>query len=424
MSSSSGKKKETVLETKTSPSPFGSATVKLFLKSSTLRVHKAFLADKPQLYGTGSGGVSGEIDSTQVLLKETSLEVGHVLVMWLYSGTYQLLPRDAEATPREALKTALEVYVLALKYDLSGLESLARDQVTRHGDEVGIYTTINVVLEVYPLKSKGDEWLNEFLSTRTKEALKNDPTSAVMPKDAGEQEETTLIAKTIVRSVLDAYREKSEELVAREAVLEEATRALAAQQLSFDNVVRESANAPPAETSAPPRQESSIPGPSEESNYELAPEEVPEVFAMAVVEELSLPRQAPGSPENDWVMTSPRAAELEPEDLAVSSKKSKKDKKGKKNKTAEPEPEPQPEPEPEPPSAPEPEPAVSKKDKKKKKKGSIWDDLVEERAGDSKGLGESGAVADLVVEDHPDPWATWGLTRKPSKGDGKRPVLY
>ena len=112
--------------------------MKLVLKSSTLHVHKAFLTDKTQLYGTGPRDPWDEIDPTQVLLKETSLEAGHVFVMWLYSGTYQLLPQDAEATSREALKTALEVYVLALKYNPSGLELLARDQVALLGAQLSI----------------------------------------------------------------------------------------------------------------------------------------------------------------------------------------------------------------------------------------------------------------------------------------------
>lgn len=301
----------------------------------------------------------GEVDYTQVLLKETSLDVGHVFVMWLYSGTYQLVSREVEASPREALKTALGVYVLALKFNLHGLDSLARDHITRLGDQVGIYTTINVVLEVYPRKSKGDEWLNEFLSSRTKAALQEDPKSAVIPVDDVEPEDGTLIAKTVVRNVLGAYREKAEELAAREAALEEATLALAAQQLAFDNAVKATAPATP-------------PGavkPSEGSDYALAPEEVPSAFATAVVEELALSQPAAASPENsDWVVTSPREVEVEPEELVVSTKKIKKDKKGKKRiSLVEPEPEPEPICEAEPELEPEPEPAVVYKSKKMKK---------------------------------------------------------
>lgn len=333
-------------------------------------MHGALLEKYPKLLGAiVASSVPGK---TQVALPlnsprgTSSPEVGHVLVKWLYSDTYQLHAQHGEPSPEESFKTAIGVYALAEQYGLPDLKELAREQATLVGDLVDIYTIIDAVLEVTPPKSQHDEWLDNFLSSRTRASLQDDPMLAAMPADEVQIDEDTSIAQTIVRHFLGAYRDKSVELAAKEAALEEATLALAAQQMAFANALKESAEALAPATPDSRRGKDKI---GAGSDYELAPEEVPSAFAMAVVEELALSRSAAASLEDDWVVISPRAAEPEPEEVVVSSKKIKKDKVSSKNikkdnkskkkisaaAVAEPEPEPEAEPEPEPQPAQEPD---------------------------------------------------------------------
>lgn len=312
-------------------------------------MHGALLEKYPKLLAAiVASSVPGK---TQVALPlnsprgTSSPEVGHVLVKWLYSDTYQLHAQHGEPSPEEAFKTAIGVYALAEQYGLPDLKELAREQATLVGDLVDIYTIIDAVLEVTPPKSQHDEWLDEFLASRTRASLRDDPMLAAMPADEVQiNEEDTSITQTIVRHFLGAYRDKSAELAAREAALEEATLALAAQQMTFANALKESAEAlAPATPDSRRGKDKTGAG----SDYELAPEEVPSAFAMAIVEELALSRSAAASPEDDWVVTSPRAAEPEPEEVVVSTKKNKKEKKSKR-RTVVPDPEPEPQVEPEP----------------------------------------------------------------------------
>lgn len=420
-------------------SPFSSPVLKLYFddetKLATLYVHGALLEKYPKLLGAiVASSVPGK---TQVALPlnsprgTSSPEVGHVLVKWLYSDTYQLHAQHGEPSPEESFKTAIGVYALAEQYGLPDLKELAREQATLVGDLIDIYTIIDAVLEVTPPKSQHDEWLDDFLSSRTRASLQDDPMLAAMPADEVQIDEDTSIAQTIVRQFLGAYRDKSVELAAKEAALEEATLALAAQQMAFANALKESAEALAPATPDSRRGKDKI---GAGSDYELAPEEVPSAFAMAVVEELALSRSVAASPEDDWVVTSPRATEPEPEEVIVSTKKIKKEKGKKRISVAEPETEPDPvcepepecelepvplyEPEPEPkPEAvlviepePEPEPPVIRKGKKKGKKFSKRaKSIIEEvpTTGYVDELDEKPVLVAAVAEGGLDGFAVW-----------------
>lgn len=408
-------------------------------------MHGALLEKYPKLLGAiVASSVPGK---TQVALPlnsprgTSSPEVGHVLVKWLYSDTYQLYAQHGEPSPEESFKTAIGVYALAEQYGLPDLKELAREQATLVGDLVDIYTIIDAVLEVTPPKSQHDEWLDDFLSSRTRASLQDDPMLAAMPADEVQiDEEDRSIAQTIVKHFLGAYRDKSAELAAREAALEEATLALAAQQMAFSNALKESAEAlAPATPDSRRGKEKTGAG----SDYELTPEEVPSAFAMAVVAELALSRSAAASPEDDWVVTSPRAAEPEPE-VVVSTKKIKKEK-GKKRVSVvepetepepecklepvpvcEPEPEPkpeavlviepEPEPTPEPVTEPEPEPErerpVIRKAGKKKKKIARPAPEVPEQVPTVGYVEEQPVLVATVAEGGLDVFARWGMPRQ------------
>lgn len=414
-------------------------------------MHGALLEKYPKLLGAiVASSVPGK---TQVALPlnsprgTSSPEVGHVLVKWLYSDTYQLHAQHGEPSPEESFKTAIGVYALAEQYGLPDLKELAREQATLVGDLVDIYTIIDAVLEVTPPKSQHDEWLDDFLSSRTRASLQDDPMLAAMPADEVQIDEDTSIAQTIVRHFLGAYRDKSVELAAKEAALEEATLALAAQQMAFANALKQSAEALAPATPDSRRGKDKI---GAGSDYELAPEEVPSAFAMAVVEELALSRSAAASPEDDWVVTSPRAAEPEPEEVIVSTKKIKKEKGKKRISVAEPEtgpdpvcepepecelepvpvyePEPEPKPEavlvieptpeptPEPVTEPEPEPErerpVIRKAGKKKKKIARPAPEVPEQVPTVGYVEEQPVLVATVAEGGLDVFARWGMPRQ------------
>lgn len=161
-----------------------------------------------------------------------SLDVGHVLVKWLYTGTYQLReadeneeeigpsPSSPASAAAENLRIAFGVYSLAREYELSDLEVLAREQIALLGSATDVFTFSNVMVEAYPRTiGKDDKWMAEYITTRMKAALKDDheknsgPSAVREKEEIGEnvEEETEAedipISKLLVKGMLEACRE-------------------------------------------------------------------------------------------------------------------------------------------------------------------------------------------------------------------------
>lgn len=143
----------TLSSTNHSPSPFTSGTVRILVNSATLRVHRAFVETRPKLFKRfkfPEYGESYDPDVASADLKTVSLDVGHILVLQLYAGAYQLRPQEAAPTTQEALTIAFKVHSLAREYELPELEALARDQITSLGVQTSVLTVLNVVADAYP----------------------------------------------------------------------------------------------------------------------------------------------------------------------------------------------------------------------------------------------------------------------------------
>ncbi|KAK4212079.1 hypothetical protein QBC37DRAFT_425732 [Rhypophila decipiens] len=395
-------KKSKTLNTASSPtplqntSPFSSAIFDIDVDSATLHVHEALVQSaSPKLLARFHDDIGQwpRRSPPTADLKAFSLHVGHVLVKWLYSGTYQLgegqdtiVEISASPSPAyaESLTIAFGVYSLAREYDLSGLENLAREQVALLGNATDIFTFIDVIEEAYP-RAVGthDAWLEEYITMRMKAALEEDrqnnigKTTTHETEAIGQEEEgqNVPISKLLVKGMLEACRD----------------------------VVRRI-----------PKIEVHLRRPLGTVPTEAPVEVLPEVFAMKVetsntTEVLATPaengRTSPDS--DDWVLPSPKdkgvtvseelTPKLEPSapestndndifgvpNLAGMKRRKDRNKKRKEVMVME---KPAPEPEPEPAPLPEPEPVAMaeplddddvwptfKKDKKKGKSAVDWE---------------------------------------------------
>ncbi|KAM7211379.1 hypothetical protein V8F06_013230 [Rhypophila decipiens] len=195
----------TVLE---DTSPFSSNIVRIVVDSTTLRVHRALVEQKPQLFAQFQSESSSV---PTAYLKSVSLDVGHVLVQWLYSGTYQLRDREPALSTREALETAFAVYSLAKTYQLAGPETLATDQIIELGSAADFVTCVDVLTDNYPRIFGKDARLREFIMTRMKTALENGESLVMTVEEGCEAPDSVPVATLLVKSVVDACRATDKE---------------------------------------------------------------------------------------------------------------------------------------------------------------------------------------------------------------------
>jgi hypothetical protein len=82
-----------------------------------------------------------------------SAAIGHTLVHYLYTGTYQTLEATVEgavATAHINLKQALLTIVLASAYEIQSLERLVKEQIEIYGGRMSFVQVLDTVKEEFP----------------------------------------------------------------------------------------------------------------------------------------------------------------------------------------------------------------------------------------------------------------------------------
>jgi hypothetical protein len=107
-----------------------------------------------------------------------SANTGHTLAHYLYTGTYQILePEIEDGTPRMQLTfgQALSTYMVAVTYNLSELELLAKQQIEEHGAAMGMIAVLDTIRKGPPM-IEYDRWLQEYLKEKSQKAFEKDYT--------------------------------------------------------------------------------------------------------------------------------------------------------------------------------------------------------------------------------------------------------
>jgi hypothetical protein len=372
-------KGRTELET----SSFSSDMVAIVVESATLRVHQAFVEPNPKLWAqfeppTLFSAMPDTYPSgCHVLadMKHLSLDVGHILVEWLYSGTYQPRAQDAPPCPSKALKRAFGAYSAAREYDLLALETLAREQISLLVANTSLSTFVKVVQEAYPTTTRKDDWLKECVMSLMKAAIKND-SALTRPEEMGEEVEDAPVANLIVKGLIDACREVVAEVA--KAVSETYTTGPVEEQKATVEPASPESRVVPTPPTGDNSQVTSDPVEVIHPDSSQGPEPVKKPELQPTVESQPQPISEPPRDLEPEPCREPKRKEDDDEPWELTTKKSKKDKKKKKSAAVVKEPEPmdelvaEPEPEPE---APVPDkvedvwdlPLKSKKGKKGKK---------------------------------------------------------
>ncbi|KAK1991470.1 hypothetical protein LX36DRAFT_531044, partial [Colletotrichum falcatum] len=159
---------------KTGPkvSPYSSTSCRVYFRSGKpFRVPRDLLCDEFKNMRRGSG---------EVRLKNVPDEVGHVIVHYLYTRTWQTLegadpPEDAAGPPPpDRLEVGMHVYAAAQTYGMPGLAELARQDISRRAAPLPALQVLLTASDVCRLLGDGDAWFSAFVGDRVERLLRDD----------------------------------------------------------------------------------------------------------------------------------------------------------------------------------------------------------------------------------------------------------
>ena len=170
-----------------------------------------------QQHNTSSTPLSPGTSGYVINFPDISPQAGHVLVQYLYSPEkyhtlrytgWPVIPERQLTVSR--FRTSVEVYGAAKKYELRGLEQLAKKEMLELGGRLDAFTVIGV-LEQQPTDGE-DHWLDEFAKGWARKAFQ-DPGRVLRAQEEDEtrgQQETTqgmALARKFMKGLLEVYEE-------------------------------------------------------------------------------------------------------------------------------------------------------------------------------------------------------------------------
>ncbi|KAH6879422.1 hypothetical protein B0T10DRAFT_496447 [Thelonectria olida] len=183
-------------------SPYAAPSIKLHLKDgTTFTVPSPLLCKYPKLPSPPS--------SSQSLRLEITADVGHILIHYLFTDTYQgLKPRGSSRDEKLATEftTSVRVYALAREYELPSLEELAKCEIERLGIGLSFPMVVDLVRSAYPDPSADDAWISCYLKSGLKSLLKNPPETpcSVIPSS---ERETISVSALLFKHLVELVHE-------------------------------------------------------------------------------------------------------------------------------------------------------------------------------------------------------------------------
>jgi hypothetical protein len=182
-------------------SPYGSPACTVPF-ASPLTVPLDILKKSPKLHAA--------YDNRLPELPAIPQDVGHVLVHYLHTGTYQSLrpkPTDTMSKQICELRTSIQAYAAARTYDLPDLMRLAEAKIDKYGQGLPLPALLEVARDAYPTLTEGDDWFLDYLRSRIRPHLK-DP-KLLMGSNLLDQISSILSPnRVLLRTVLELFCER------------------------------------------------------------------------------------------------------------------------------------------------------------------------------------------------------------------------
>jgi hypothetical protein len=170
-------------------------------------VPEAFLEKFPGLLGFKSSSLRNPIK-----LHWVYPEVGHTIVHYLYTGSYQLLKANCTHSLSH-YRIAVLSYCMAKIYRVVGLDDLAKHAIWENSSGVSIYTKLNIALEFYDDALPEEVWYAEHLEREVEAAFELDTGLFTNPQFSERFGTHGSLDKVLLKIITELYSRKLQEQV-------------------------------------------------------------------------------------------------------------------------------------------------------------------------------------------------------------------
>jgi hypothetical protein len=141
---------------------------------------------------------------------DVNRRVGHVLLHFLFTGEYQVLPMvegTAEKTRREKFSEIINVYLEASQMGLDGLVTLSESEIERQGKHITSAEAFAIIDKDFYQDAIKWEWLKRYLLRRASNEYEE-----VKPDDVKKIQQGPIEERNLVSLLLEANMELKREL--------------------------------------------------------------------------------------------------------------------------------------------------------------------------------------------------------------------
>ncbi|KAI0387547.1 hypothetical protein F5Y04DRAFT_6787 [Hypomontagnella monticulosa] len=143
-------------------------------------------------------------------------DLGHVLVHYLLTGTYQCLqPKGSSPNEKSAAEfaTSIRVYTIAQQYELSTLETLAKGEMERLGRDLSVMQLLDLMTAAHPTPWADDAWLYNYVRSHVEPLIKGSPVSSINGPSE-EDGKTSSLASVLLKCMIGLWHERKDTIPA------------------------------------------------------------------------------------------------------------------------------------------------------------------------------------------------------------------
>jgi hypothetical protein len=142
-----------------------------------------------------------------IALPKLDKDVGHTLIHYLHAHVYQTLG-TSESTPKIEYRRSVLLYSTAVKYQIEGLATTARQEMEKYDGVVTIVDIVAACRDTYKNSPENDPWLLRYLQVRLEAALREDDTVFYQDQFLDQVGGPEEFSKMIFRTVVEIYAGK------------------------------------------------------------------------------------------------------------------------------------------------------------------------------------------------------------------------
>ncbi|OCK74633.1 hypothetical protein K432DRAFT_447189, partial [Lepidopterella palustris CBS 459.81] len=184
-------------------SPYSSSLTTLYIGPN----RREYYVPQDLLQYTGWINSGSNWGMRSIELPSVDEDTGHVLVHYLYTGTYQTLDNTGASTADEGgieFKRAVLAYFAAITYELHSLQRLAMENIEHAGMGMNIFEIFDAIDQDFPKCPNKTGWFHDYLKEKAKATFKEDHT--LFEDDALLDRVTNVnLSKILVKCVVELH---------------------------------------------------------------------------------------------------------------------------------------------------------------------------------------------------------------------------